>query len=73
MVGGFAVRTTADGQLVDAQGQPGLFDVGFRNGGGFAIAALAIAARSAVGGEFDRATYLKNAEAVFAFLSAAQS
>ncbi len=70
MVGGFAVRTTASGNLSMPKAKPGLFDVGFRNGGGFAIAALAIAARSAVGGEFDRAAYLKNAEAVFAFLSA---
>lgn len=70
MVGGFSVRTTAQGDLSMPKANEGIFSVGFRNGGGFAVAALAIAARSAVGGEFDRATYLKNAEAVFAYLNA---
>ena len=69
MLGGFSVRATAasDGKMPRAH--EGLFNVGFRNGGGFAIAALALAARSAAGGEFDRATYLKNAEAVFEYLN----
>jgi len=46
----------------------GQFEVGFRNGGGVAVAALALAARSATGGEFDRATYLRTAEEAFGFL-----
>lgn len=70
MVGGFSVRTTAASDASMPKPHAGLFDVGFRNGGGFAVAALALAARSAVGGEFDRATYLKTAEAVFAYISA---
>jgi GH18 family chitinase len=70
MVGGFAVRTTAKGDLSMPKAAEGLFNVGFRNGGGFAIAALALAARSATGGDFDRATYLKTAEEVFAYINA---
>jgi GH18 family chitinase len=69
MAGGFGVRKTAsDAILGGAKEARGFLDVGFRNGGGFAIAALAIAAREAAGGDFDRAAYLRNAEQTFAFL-----
>ena len=70
MVGGFAVRTTAKGDLSMPKEHTGLFNVGFRNGGGFAIAALALAARSAAGGEFDRETYRRTAEEVWAYINA---
>ncbi len=68
---GFNVRKKEDD---DMSGGPkrdrGFLYVGFRNGGGFAIAALAVAARSAAGGDFTQATYLRTAEQAFAFLQA---
>ncbi len=50
--------------------EEGQYEVGYRSGGGFAIAGLAIAARAPIAGEFDKATYLKTAEEAFAFLEA---
>lgn len=44
------------------------YEVSFRSGGGFAIAALAIAARLPWSGHFDQATYLRVAEQAFAYL-----
>ncbi len=44
------------------------FEVGFRAGGGVAIAALAMAARAKVSGEFSNAAYLAAAEEAFAYL-----
>lgn len=46
------------------------FEVGYRGGGGFAIAALAIATRAPQSGDFLQADYLKAAEDAFAFLEA---
>jgi hypothetical protein len=44
------------------------YEVGYRNGGGMAIAALAVAARYPVSGEFPSARYLQTARDAFAFL-----
>ena len=44
------------------------YEVGYRNGGGVAIAALAVAARYPVSGEFSNATYLQTAREGFDFL-----
>ncbi|HEX7340286.1 MAG TPA: glycoside hydrolase family 9 protein [Rhodanobacteraceae bacterium] len=44
------------------------YQVSFRSGGGFAVAALALAARLPWSGDFSRATYLKTAEDAFACL-----
>lgn len=68
MVAGFAVRKKASDNVALGRTE-GRFDVGFRNGGGFAIAALAVAARNAKGGELDRPAYLRTAEEVFAFIN----
>jgi GH18 family chitinase len=70
MAKGFTVRLKATDDLAaDKEAKDsGVFEVGYRNGGGFSIAALAIAARSPVGGDFDTSTYLKTAEQAFAFL-----
>ena len=48
----------------------GEYEVSYRSGGGFAIAALALAARMPLPGDFDQATYLKTAESAFSFLEA---
>ena len=69
MTGGFAIRMKpGDNANAPAAPDTGLFEVGFRNGGGMAVAALAIAARSASGGDFERPVYLKTAEEAFAYL-----
>ncbi len=44
------------------------YEIGFRNGGGTAIAALAVASRYDVCGEYSNAQYLKTAKDVFDFL-----
>ena len=44
------------------------FEAGYREGGGLAIAALALASSLGVGGDFATADYLKAAEDAFAFL-----
>jgi len=44
------------------------FEAGYREGGGLAIAALALASSFGVGGDFGPADYLKAAEDAFAFL-----
>ncbi|MCL4782250.1 MAG: glycoside hydrolase family 9 protein [Bryobacterales bacterium] len=49
---------------------PHEFEAGYRGGGGFAIAALAIAARAPQSGDFSQTVYLKAAEDAFAFLEA---
>ncbi len=49
---------------------PHAYEVGFREGGGMAIAALALASTMSVDGDFPRAMYLKTAEGAFDFLSA---
>lgn len=48
--------------------RPHEFEVSYRGGGGFAIAALAIAARAPQSGDFTNAAYRKAAEDAFAFL-----
>jgi GH18 family chitinase len=68
MAGGFSVRKKPTDQGAGGGDENGFWDVGLRNGGGFAIAALAIAARLGEGGEFGRAVYLKTAEDVWTFL-----
>ena len=70
MAGGFSVRQKPTDKGAGGGDEGGFFDVGFRNGGGFAIAALAMAARSGEGGGFDRATYLTTAEDAWTFLQA---
>ncbi len=67
---GFAVRTKPTGNLAGPADDADRFEVGYRNGGGFSVAALAIAARLAAGGEFDKSAYLKAAEDAFAYLEA---
>jgi GH18 family chitinase len=70
---GFSVyleKPTGKAPAPDATGEEGQYEVAYRSGGGFAIAALAIAARAPIAGEFDKATYLKTAEEAFAFLEA---
>ena len=44
------------------------YEIGFRNGGGIAIAALAVASRYDVCGEYSNAQYLKTAKDAFDFL-----
>ncbi len=44
------------------------YEVGFRNGGGIAIAALAVASTYDVSGEFPNTRYLQTAEDAFAYL-----
>lgn len=69
MAGGFGVRKSPTGAILGGAPEgKGFLNVGFRNGGGFSIAALAIAARDAAGGDFDRPRYLDTAEQAFAFL-----
>lgn len=48
---------------------PYAYQVGFRSGGGMAIAALALASTMPIDGDFTRATYLRTAEEAFDFLS----
>lgn len=45
-----------------------IYQASFRSGGGFAIAALALAARLPLAGDFDQASYLHVAEGAFAYL-----
>ncbi len=70
---GFAiktVRTKNDFSIGARKTMAGEFpyEVGYRSGGGVAIAALAMASTYFVGGDFSNATYLQTAEAAFAFL-----
>jgi hypothetical protein len=70
---GFAIKTaatrnkmvTGDTNLIEGKAP---YEVGFRNGGGMAIAALAMAARYDVSGEFSTAAYRRVAEEAFAYL-----
>ncbi|MBZ0221510.1 MAG: glycoside hydrolase family 9 protein [Dokdonella sp.] len=61
----FGIKKSPDDS--NASRRDGMYEVSFRSGGGFAIAALALAARHG-DGEFDRAAYLAHAESAFAFL-----
>jgi hypothetical protein len=55
-------------QILPAKG-PYAYQVGFRSGGGMAIAALALASTMPIDGDFARAIYLQTAEQAFDFLS----
>ncbi len=68
---GFAIKTNKNATFMGethAAGEKTEYEVGFRNGGGMAIAALARASMYPVSGEFSNAEYLKAAEDAFAFL-----
>jgi hypothetical protein len=70
---GFAIKTTetkTNYSIGDTNKIPGRFpyEVGWRSGGGVAIAALALASRFPVSGDFSNAVYLKTAKDAFAFL-----
>jgi GH18 family chitinase len=70
---GFSVyveKPTGKDLAPEAVDEKGPYEVAYRSGGGFAIAALAIAARAPIAGDFDNTTYLKTAEEAFAFLEA---
>src|ERR1700722_2889383 len=70
---GFAIKTLAtkdkipQANLTQIAGKRP-FEVGFRNGGGMAIAALARASTFDVSGEFTSSDYLKAARDAFEFL-----
>jgi hypothetical protein len=69
---GFAIKTNKDAAFMGETGATTTgkfaYEVGYRNGGGVAIAALAHASTYGVCGEFSNANYLKAAEDAFAFL-----
>lgn len=70
---GFAIKTLETKNRLsigDATAMPASFpfEVGFRNGGGIAIAALAAASRYPVCGEFSSGQYLQTAHDAFEFL-----
>ena len=70
---GFAIKTVQtknDFSIGARKTIPGEFpyEVGYRSGGGVAIAALAMAATFPTAGEFSNAVYLQTAEDAFAFL-----
>ncbi len=67
----FALKKTADSTLTQRHPENRRYQVSFRAGGGFAVAALAIAAslpQRPQYGHFDNATYLHVAESAFAYL-----
>jgi hypothetical protein len=70
---GFAIKTVATKRnfsIGNTNKIAGKFpyEVGWRSGGGMAIAALAMAGTFSVSGDFSNAVYLKTAEDAFAFL-----
>ncbi len=70
---GFAIKTLATkdrSPLEDLKKMQSQFpyEVGYRNGGGIAIAALAVASTYDVSGEFPNTRYLQTAEDAFAYL-----
>ena len=69
-MGGFELFDKNSSGAAATKQPTGQFNASFRHGGGFAIAALAAAARLGEGGDFDRAAYLKAAEEAFAYLEA---
>lgn len=62
----FGIKQTQEDRFVDKR--DGVYEVSYRSGAGFAIAALAITARLPVSGDFDKAAYLQHAESAFAYL-----
>jgi len=72
---GFAIKTNKNASFMGetravATADPTAYEVGYRSGGGVAIAALARASTYPVSGEFSNATYLHTAEEAFDFLEA---
>ncbi len=68
---GFAIKTNKNAKFMGethTEGEKTDYEVGYRNGGGIAIAALAVASTYPVSGDFSNAQYLKTAEDAFAFL-----
>jgi hypothetical protein len=68
---GFAIKTNKNAKFMGethTEGEKTDYEVGFRNGGGIAIAALAAASTYPVSGDFSNEDYLKAAENAFAFL-----
>lgn len=68
---GFAIKTNKNAKFMGethTEGEKTDYEVGYRNGGGIAIAALALASSYPVSGDFSNAQYLKAAEDAFAFL-----
>jgi len=68
---GFAIKTNKNARFMGethTEGEKTDYEVGFRNGGGIAIAALADASTYPVSGDFSHEDYLKVAENAFAFL-----
>jgi hypothetical protein len=55
-------------QTLESIDGPLRYQSGYRSGAGLAIAALALAARMPIDGEFSRSDYLRTAEAAFVFL-----
>ncbi|HEX7324553.1 MAG TPA: glycoside hydrolase family 9 protein [Rhodanobacteraceae bacterium] len=69
----FALKKTADSTMPQRRPTDRKYQVSFRAGGGFAVAALALAARLPDVpryGRYGNATYLHTAEAAFAYLQA---
>lgn len=67
----FALKQTADSTLPQRHPADRKYQVSFRAGGGFAVAALALAARlprNPQYGRFDNAVYLQTAETAFAYM-----
>lgn len=72
---GFAIKTNKNASFMGethavAGVNPSAYEVGFRSGGGVAIAALARAGTYPVCGDFSNAVYLQTAEDAFDFLQA---
>lgn len=61
-------KSSTDEQFRVHVGDNATYEVSFRSGGGFSIAALAIAARLPWSGHFDKKTYLNVAENAFTYL-----
>lgn len=57
-------------ESMEAVTDPRSYQSGYRSGAGLAIAALALAARMPIEGEFSRVDYLRAAESAFSFLEA---
>ncbi len=64
----YQTNTQDRGGMLEQANNEMEYEVSYRSGGGVAIAALAMASRFPVSGEFTRADYLRAAEDAFAFL-----
>jgi hypothetical protein len=68
---GFAIKTNKNAAFMGethTAGENTAYEVGYRNGGGLAIAALALASLQPSSGEFSHSEYLKTARDAFLFL-----